>query len=143
MSPIHVSDFGFPAGATRRRAAGLTLLAAALLAAGCGRTTTRNGPPTIPVQIGRALLQTLPITQDAIGAVQTLRTVAVKSQVDGVIAQIHFREGDEVQAGDLLVTLDRRPFENNLRSARAELANARAQAEHARVEAGRYQQLDL
>jgi multidrug efflux system membrane fusion protein len=96
----------------------------------------------VPVQIGRAVRQTLPITQGAIGTVQTLRTVAVKSQVDGVIASIHFREGDEVQAGDLLISLDRRPFENNLRSARADLANARAQAEHARVEAVRYQQLD-
>ena len=126
-----------------RRAAVLIALAAALLAAGCGRTrTSAPGGPAVPVQIGRAKRQTLPITQSAIGAVQTLRTVAVKSQVDGVIAQIHFREGDEVQAGDLLITLDRRPFENNLNSARADLANARAQAEHAGVEAVRYQQLD-
>jgi len=126
-----------------RRAAVLIALAAALLAAGCGRTrTSAPGGPAVPVQIGRAKRQTLPITQSAIGAVQTLRTVAVKSQVDGVIARIHFREGDEVQAGDLLITLDRRPFENNLNSARADLANARAQAEHAGVEAVRYQQLD-
>jgi multidrug efflux system membrane fusion protein len=126
------------------RAAALIALAAALLSAGCGRarTSAGQGGPTVPVQIGLARLQTLPITQSAIGAVQTLRTVTVKSQVDGVIAQIHFREGDEVQAGDLLITLDRRPFENNLRSARADLANARAQAEHAGVEATRYQQLD-
>ena len=125
-------------------AAALLALAAALLAAGCGRarTSAGQGGPAVPVQIGRARLQTLPITHSAIGAVQTLRTVAVKSQVDGVLAQIHFREGDEVQAGDLLITLDRRPFENNLRSARADLANAHAQAEHAGVEAVRYQQLD-
>jgi multidrug efflux system membrane fusion protein len=126
------------------RAAGLAVLAGALLAAGCGRarTAAAQGGPAVPVQIGRARLQTLPITQSAIGTVQTLRTVAVKSQVDGVIDSIHFREGDEVRAGDLLITLDRRPFENNLRSARADLANARAQAEHAQVEAVRYQQLD-
>ena len=125
-------------------AAALIALAATLLAPGCGRARNSAGPggPAVPVQIGRARLQTLPIMQSAIGAVQTLRTVAVKSQVDGVIAQIHFREGDEVQAGDLLITLDRRPFENNLRSARADLANARAQTEHAGVEAVRYQQLD-
>ena len=125
-------------------AAALIALAATLLAPGCGRARNSAGPggPAVPVQIGRARLQTLPIMQSAIGAVQTLRTVAVKSQVDGVIAQIHFREGDEVQAGDLLITLDRRPFENNLRSARADLANARAQTEHAGVEAARYQQLD-
>jgi multidrug efflux system membrane fusion protein len=126
------------------RTAGLAGLAIALLTTGCGRarTSARADAPAVPVQVGRALLQTLPVTQNAIGAVQSLRTVAVKSQVDGVIAQIHFREGEEVQAGDLLITLDRRPFENNLRSARADLANARAQADHAQAEAVRYQQLD-
>jgi membrane fusion protein, multidrug efflux system len=128
----------------RARVAGVVLLALALLAAGCGRSRAAAGraAPAVPVQVGRAVRQTLPITQNAIGSVQTLRTVTVKSQVDGMIAQVHFREGDEVQAGDLLVTLDRRPFENNLRSARADLANARAQADHAHAEATRYQQLD-
>ena len=126
------------------RAAVFAGVAATLVAAGCGRMRTSDGvvAPPVPVQTGRALLQTLPITESAIGTVQTLRMVVVKSQVDGVIAQIHFREGDEVQAGDLLITLDRRPFENNLRSARADLATARAQAEHAQAEAVRYQQLD-
>ena len=125
-------------------AAGLAALAGALLAAGCGRarTSAGQGVPAVPVQIGRAVLQTMPIMQSAIGNVQSLRTVAVKSQVDGVIDRIKFLEGDEVQAGDLLITLDRRPFENNLRIARADLVNARAQAEHAAVEAARYQQLD-
>ena len=127
-----------------RRAAGPALLAALSLAAGCGRsrTTTGQGPPPVPVQIGRAVRQTLPITQAAIGTVQTLRTVTVKSQVDGVIESVHFREGGDVQVGDLLVALDRRPFENALRMARADLANARAQADNARVEAERYQRLD-
>ncbi len=128
--------------ATRRPGAA-ALLAAALLAAGCGRgPATAAGGPAVPVQVGRAVRQTLPLRQRAIGSVQALRTVGVKSQIDGVIQQFHFREGDEVGAGDLLVTLDRRPFENALRIARADLANARAQADHARVEAARYQQLD-
>ena len=129
-----------PAG----RAAGAALLALALLAAGCGRDrgTASGDRAPVPVQIARAVRQTLPIRQNAIGTVQTLRTVTVKSQVDGIIQQIHFREGDEVQAGDLLITLDRRPFENNLRSAHADLANAEAQADHAQAEATRYRQLD-
>jgi membrane fusion protein, multidrug efflux system len=120
------------------------VLGAALLVAGCGRTSSSAGGSAraIPVQIGKATLQTLPITQSAIGSVQSLRTVTVKSQVDGVIAVVNFREGDEVQAGDLLISLDRRPFENNLRSARADLANAGAQAAHAQAELERYQRLD-
>ena len=126
------------------RTAVLGALGAALLAAGCSRTSSAaaRGAAAIPVQIGKATLQTLPITQNSIGSVQSLRTVTVKSQVDGVIAAVNFREGDEVQAGDLLISLDRRPFENNLLSARADLANARAQAAHAQAEAERYQRLD-
>lgn len=103
---------------------------------------TARGPQAIPVQTAQAQRQTVPVTQPSIGSVQALKTVAVKSQVDGVIAKIHFREGDEVNAGDLLVTLDRRPFENSVRSARAELANARAQLEQAETDEKRYQNLD-
>jgi len=127
-----------------RRATESVLLAATLLAAGCGRgpDSRTGGATAVPVQVGRAVRQTLPLRQFSIGSVQALRSVAVKSQIDGVIQEIHFREGDDVKAGDPLVTLDRRPFENALRIARADLANARAQAEHAAVEARRYQELD-
>jgi multidrug efflux system membrane fusion protein len=59
-----------------------------------------------------------------------------------MIASIHFREGDEVKAGDLLVTLDRRPFENTLRIARADLANARAESAKAAADLERYERLD-
>jgi multidrug efflux system membrane fusion protein len=98
--------------------------------------------PPVPVQVATAQQQDVPRTIEAVGTVQALRTVAVKSQVDGMIAQIHFKEGDEVKAGDLLVTLDRRPFENSLRIARADLANARAEAAKATADLERYQRLD-
>jgi len=84
----------------------------------------------------------VPRRVEAIGNVQALRTVNVKSQVDGIIAQLNFKEGDEVKAGDLLVTLDRRPLENSLLIARADLANARAMAAQAQADLDRYQQLD-
>jgi multidrug efflux system membrane fusion protein len=110
---------------------------------GCSdNTAARSTPPPLPVQIAVAETLTLPRTLELIGTVQPLRTVAVKSQVDGVIATVHFREGDEVKPGDLLVTLDRRPFENALRIARAELANAQAEATRAAADAERYANLD-
>lgn len=56
----------------------------------------------------------------------------MKSQIDGVILSVHFREGEEVKPGDLLVTLDRRPFENALRIARANLGNAGAESRRPR-----------
>jgi multidrug efflux system membrane fusion protein len=118
--------------------------AAALLAlAGCGEKSSGHAASAaVPVQVAKATREDVPRRLESIGAVQALRSVAVKSQVDGVIAQIHFREGDEVKAGDLLVTLDTRPFENSLRSARANLANAKAQADQAQADLDRYQRLD-
>ena len=118
-------------------------LAAALLSAGCSRTKPdAGGPPPVPVQVAKVLQQDVPRRIDSVGTVQALRTVTVKSQVDGVIAKLQFKEGDEVQTGDLLVSLDRRPFENALLQAQAALATARAQAAEAIIDAERYSHLD-
>ncbi len=118
-------------------------LAAAFALAGCDRATPRvaGPPPAVPVQVAVAEKRDVPRVIGSIGTVQALRTVAVKSQVDGVLAQIHFKEGDDVKVGDPLVTLDRRPFENSLNIARADLANAEATAAQARTDLARYQSL--
>lgn len=125
----------------------LLSVVAFVLCAGCKPSTgvapkAAGGPPPVPVQT--AIVQQLDVPRiiQSVGAVQALRTVAVKAQVDGMIAQIHFKEGDEVKAGDLLVTLDRRPFENSLRIARADLANVRAESAKATKDLERYQRLD-
>ena len=117
---------------------------ALLLATGCSRSSASKAgaPPAVPVQVAVAVQQDVPRRVESIGTVQALRTVSMKSQVDGIIAQIHFKEGDEVQLGDRLVTLDRRPFENVLLQARAALATARAQAAQADAEAERSSHLD-
>jgi len=124
----------------------LLLLGAAawLLAAGCGRGTNAGAgaSPAVPVQTAVAVQQDVPRRVESIGNVQPLRMVRVKSQVDGIIAQVNFQEGQEVKVGDLLVTLDRRPFENSLLIARADLANARAMADQAQADLDRYKQLD-
>lgn len=98
--------------------------------------------PVVPVQTAVAERRDMPRAIESVGTIQALRAVAVKSQVDGMIAQVHFSEGGEVKAGDLLVTLDRRPFENSLRIARADLANAKAEAARAAADADRYARLD-
>jgi multidrug efflux system membrane fusion protein len=119
------------------------LLLLPVFVVGCSRSSANTrAPVAVPVQTAKALRTPMPLTQKAIGTVQSLRSVSVKSQVDGIIKSVNFREGDEVQAGDLLVTLDRRPFENSLQIARADLANAQAQEAHAAAEAERYHQLD-
>ena len=120
--------------------------AALLLCAACkpdgGMPQAAAVVPAVPVQTAVTRQRDVPRVIESVGAVQALRAVTVKSQVDGMIAQIHFQEGDEVKAGDPLVSLDRRPFENSLRIARADLANARAEAANATADAERYQRLD-
>ncbi|MDR1789101.1 MAG: efflux RND transporter periplasmic adaptor subunit [Opitutaceae bacterium] len=95
----------------------------------------------VPVKVATATEEDLPVTQEAIGNVQAFRTVAVRSQVDGLIEAIHFREGQDVKEGDLLVTIDRRPLATQVQIARADLAQAEAEAAQAKAEAERYEEL--
>ena len=123
----------------------LALVPAALLWSSCHRSSAdaqTGAAPAVPVQTAVAEQRDVPRIIEAVGNVQSLRTVAVKSQVDGIIAKIHFREGDEVKAGELLVSLDQRPFENALRIAKADLENARAEAAQADADVERYRRLD-
>jgi multidrug efflux system membrane fusion protein len=115
---------------------------AVLLISACSGDAGKSAAPSVPVMTALVKRQSVPVNLTSIGTVQSLRTVAVKSQVDGVIAGIHFKEGDEVKAGDLLVTLDQRPFENNVHMAEADLVTARAQARHADADVERYKPLD-
>ncbi len=124
----------------------LAALAALSVFAGCNRSastsTAHAAAPAVPVQVATAEAKDMPRRVEAIGTVQALRSVSVKSQVDGIIAEINFKEGDDVKTGDLLITLDRRPFENSLRVARADLANARAESAKAQADVERYKRLD-
>lgn len=77
----------------------------------------------------------------AIGNVEAFSTVSVRSQVDGPLLAAHFHEGQEVRKGDLLFTIDPRPFAESLKQAEANLARDKAQVENARLEDHRYEEL--
>ena len=72
------------------------------------------------------------------GVVEPMQTVAVQSQVGGVLNAVHFREGDEVKQGQLLFEIDPRPFKAALDQAKAVLARDLAQADNAQRDADRY-----
>jgi multidrug efflux system membrane fusion protein len=76
----------------------------------------------VPVSVATAARADVPILRRAIGFAEPVATVAVKSRIDGVIAGQRIREGQEVQAGDLLFTLDDR-------EARAQIARDEAGVE--------------
>ncbi|HXH81957.1 MAG TPA: biotin/lipoyl-binding protein, partial [Candidatus Tectomicrobia bacterium] len=103
---------------SRSRAAASLLLAVGLALAGCSDRAVGNTPraaPRVPVAVGTVVDKVVPFEVTAVGNVQPYTTVGVKSQVDGQVLEVHFVEGQPVKRGDLLFTIDPRPFEAALR----------------------------
>ena len=88
-----------------------------------------------------AVQKTVPVQLSAIGNVEAYSTVSVKSQIGGVLTRVHFGEGQDVNKGDLLFTIDPRPYEAALKQAEANLAKDNAQLANSRKEVQRYAEL--
>jgi len=97
--------------------------------------------PPVPVAVGIVVQKTVPVQIRAIGNVEAYSTVSVKSQIGGILMRVHFREGQDVRKGDILFTIDPRPYEASLSQAEANLAKDNAQLENAREEVLRYGEL--
>jgi len=78
------------------------------------------------VLVAKAQRKTVATTLKAIGTVEAYSTVDVKAQVTGEVVAVHFKEGEEVRKGDVLFTIDPRPFEAALQQAEANLAKDHA-----------------
>ncbi|HLA10590.1 MAG TPA: efflux RND transporter periplasmic adaptor subunit [Pyrinomonadaceae bacterium] len=107
----------------------LVILAAAavlgLTLTGCGSNAQQNfeRPPS-PVQVTTAVSQDVPTYIDAIGKTVARETVSIQPQVSGRITKIHFVDGANVKRGQLLFTIDPRPFEARLKQAQANLSRS-------------------
>jgi membrane fusion protein, multidrug efflux system len=110
------------------------------LSACSGKTEPPKKPP-VPVTAAAVIQKSVPVQISAIGNVEAYSTVSVKSQIGGELIRVHFREGQDVKKGDLLFTIDPRPYEAALRQAEANLAKDAAQLENAREEVRRYAEL--
>ncbi len=106
-----------------------------------GNSNRPGRPPLAPVQVAKATSETIPRTLSALGTVQAANSVTITSRVEGQLMKIHFEEGQKVNAGDLLFTIDPRPFEIQLAQAQAQLAKDKATLANARRDLSRYQKL--
>jgi membrane fusion protein, multidrug efflux system len=121
-------------------------LAAALLLAGCSDNAAgkaRVQVPPVPVTVIDAVEKTLPVQLTAVGNAQAYTSVGIKSQINGQIMEVRFKEGQDVKKGDLLFVIDPRPFEAALRQAEAALGQRQAEVQQAQANLERDQaQLD-
>jgi len=110
----------------------IVLISTAMLA-GCANQAQPNFErPPAPVVVSTAVSQDVSNYMDALGKIVARETVAIQPQVSGRITKIHFTDGANVRRGQLLFTVDPRPFEANLKQAQANLAKdaaAKKQAE--------------
>src|SRR5271154_3076221 len=108
----------------------------------CSTKSAETAPNlAVPVTVAKAVQKTVPINLTAIGTGDAYSTVSIKSQVNAILEQVHFKQGDFMKKGDLLLTLDARPFQASLAQAQANLARDKAQAQLTEVQAQRYEKL--
>ena len=124
----------------RWRAIALAPAIALIAMAGCshGPADTFGERDAVPILAAKVVQKTVSDTIRAIGRVEAFSTVDVKAQISGQIMQVHFLQGQDVKQGDLLFTIDPRPFEAALQQAQANLAKDRAQYRMAAADEHRY-----
>jgi len=139
-----------PDGGTRRSPMKAVLVAAALVAGAFslvfltrseGTPQRERREPLVPVKVAVAVRKAVPVQIQAVGTVEAYATVTIKSRVDGQLVGVHFREGQDVRKGELLFTIDPRPYEAALKEAQARLERDIALMDKAERDARRYAEL--
>lgn len=105
-------------------------------------TAPGGGRPPAPVVVSTVEQRDVPVQIMAIGNVEAYQMVQIRSQVNGQIETIHFKEGQDVRQGQLLYSLDKRPFQAALEQAQGNLKRDEAQAANAKLQADRYTELE-
>jgi RND family efflux transporter MFP subunit len=104
--------------------------------------TARISPPVaVPVKVVRVTQEDVPKFVTGIGSVQSLHSVVIRPQVDGILTKVMVKEGQTVKVGDLLATIDDRAIRAALEQAKAQLAQSQAQLDMAQVDLKRYRLL--
>jgi multidrug efflux system membrane fusion protein len=125
---------------SRGRAGAALLLAALALVSACKKS--RAAPrEAVPVTVGTAGRQDVPLEVRAIGHVDPYTTVSLKARVAGEVVKVGFREGQDVQKGSLLFQIDPRPYQATLGEKQAQLERDHAIAKNAQDEVKRYAEL--
>ncbi|XVJ68450.1 MAG: efflux RND transporter periplasmic adaptor subunit [Rhizobacter sp.] len=120
--------------------AAMLVLSAVL--SGCGRADAQGGPPMAPpVSVAPTVQRPVQAHDEFTGRLEATETVDIRPRVGGTLEAVHFKAGDEVKRGQLLFTIDARPYRAELARAEAQLASARTALTLATTEQTRAQKL--
>src|SRR5580765_667678 len=113
----------------------LMVLVAVLWTAGCKPKSQVATPPPPTVSVVQPVQREVIEWDEYIGRLESPETVEIRARVSGYLDQVHFKEGKEVKKGDLLFTIDRRPYKADLDRAAADYERAQSQTELAKNDA--------
>jgi RND family efflux transporter MFP subunit len=124
------------------RALGLLAAALAVLLAGCGEGQKQQvAPPPPKVTVARPVARTIVDQDEYVGRFVPVDAVELRARVSGYLDKVHFEDGQYVNQGDLLFTIDKRPFQNTLDQAKANLETAKSNLVFTEADLARGQQL--
>jgi multidrug efflux system membrane fusion protein len=106
-----------------------------------GRGGRGEGAGAVPVTTALVTEASLPVFVQGVGNVEAFTTVEIRAQVTGPLLEVHFQEGQDVEKGQLLFTIDPRPFELAVKQAEAQLAKDTGQSKTAEMQRARYTSL--
>jgi len=118
------------------------VLALATLVASCGEQKQQaGGPPPPAVTVAKPIKRTVVDYDEYVGRFAAINSVEIRARVSGYLDKLHFKDGQVVKQGDLLFTIDKRPFQNTLDQARANLVQAQSNLAFTESDYTRGQQL--
>jgi RND family efflux transporter MFP subunit len=123
------------------KAARLAALLTAVALAGCGQSQQQTAAPPPAVIVANPVQRTVVDQDEYVGRFVAVESVEIRSRLSGYLSDIHFTDGQMVKKGDLLFSIDRRPFDIALEQMRANLAQARANLAFTEGDLARGQQL--
>src|SRR5258708_5913987 len=110
-----------------------------ILASAQSQTSAQpRATPVVPVVVAAARREATPVRLDAVGTGQAIASVAVKSRIDGLIAEVKVRDGQYVKGGDTLLLLDGRAGEAQVHQVEAQLIRDQAQLTNAKRDVNRF-----
>lgn len=112
-----------------------------LLLTGCGKHPQPAAPPPPTVSVALPVARDVVEWDEYIGRLESPETVEIRARVSGYLDKVHFKEGKEVRKGDLLFTIDPRPYQAEFDRAEAEHERAVSQSDLAKNDAERARKL--